>query len=132
MNEHDQEPAQNGEAPALPEPESVGSPLLERLKHGGDAISNPGEWRRAQPRYEKQELVRLELRLRNGKVFKTRLHNVSDNGLCVVCPRKVDMYDTAMMRMLGDTGPYEHFKIVHVSSTVGGFKVGMILGSDSD
>ena len=106
------------------------SPLLKHLREHGVPERGDREWRRSETRYVAQELTRLELRRANGEVYKARLHNVSQGGVCVICPQKVDLFESLLVRLLGDSGPYERFKVVHASSTVGAFKIGMIPDTD--
>jgi hypothetical protein len=112
------------------EPEVPASPLLARLLAESDKPEIQSEWRRADPRKENLSGTRLELRRSNGATHTVRLHNVSRSGMCVICPKRMRVLDVVSVRRQGDTGPFEEFKILHVTSTVGGFKLGMILNPD--
>jgi hypothetical protein len=100
--------------------------LLAEVEQNKDRAEAEAEWRRREARGTHLTGARLELQQRNGTVHHVRLHNVNSEGLCVVCPRKFRQFDVVSLRRSGDSGPHELFKIVHVTSTVGGFKLGMV------
>ena len=88
------------------------------------------EWRRASHRRKNCGGVRLELQRQNGAVFNVRLHNVSTTGICVICPKKIRQADVVKLRCKGGPFPEEDFTVVHVTSTIGGFKLGLSLLRD--
>ena len=102
------------------------SPLLTSLLAEASESDGQQEWRRNEPRLEVHTGTRLELRRHNGKLHHVRMCNVSTDSLCVICPKSVRLYDIVGLRRLGDTGAYERFKVLHVTPTVGGVKLGMI------
>ncbi|UCG32840.1 MAG: hypothetical protein JSU68_14390 [Phycisphaerales bacterium] len=106
------------------------SPLLARLWGASEESDSNEEWRRADRRRKNCSGVRLELQRQNGTVYNVRLHNVSHNGVCVICPKKIRQADIVKLRCQGESVPDEAFKVVHVTSTVGGFKLGLTLLRD--
>jgi len=100
--------------------------LLAEVERDKAEAETEAEWRRREARGTHLTGARLELQQRNGMVHHVRLHNVTSEGLCVVCPQKLRQFDVVSLRRFGDSGPHGLFKIVHVTSTVGGFKLGMI------
>jgi hypothetical protein len=103
------------------------SPLLARLWGVSEETDPNAEWRRADPRRKNFAGMRLELQRQNGAAYNVRLHNVSAAGVCVICPKKIRQADIVTLRCHGESVLEEEFKVVHVTSTIGGFKLGLTL-----
>lgn len=106
------------------------SPILARLWDVSKETDSNPEWRRAVRRRKNCAHVRLELQRQNGAVHSVRLHNVSTIGVCVISPKKVRQADIVTLRCYGESILEEDFRVVHVTSTVGGFKLGLALLGD--
>ena len=106
------------------------SPLLARLWGASEETDPNAEWRRSDPRRKNLAGIRLELQRHNGAVCNVRLHNVSAAGVCVICPKKIRQADIVTLRCHGESVLEENFKVVHVTSTIGGFKLGLTLLGD--
>ena len=106
------------------------SPFLAHLWDVCAEADPNAEWRRTDYRRKNCAGIRLELLRKNGAVYNVRLHNVSTTGVCVISPKKIRQADVVRLRLHGESVPDEEFKVVHVTSTIGGFKLGLILFRD--
>lgn len=105
------------------------SPLLIELL-GTTARPTPArEWRRAEPRFGSPEFVPLELRRNRTTVLRVSLQDVDSKGLGVSCRVKLDPYECVELRIAGADGPFEPFKVVHVTQTASGFRLGLSVDS---
>ena len=120
----------NGILSSPERPTKPASPLLARLWDVSEETDSNAEWRRADRRRKNCAGIRLEIQRRNGAVYNVRLHNVSTSGVCVISPKKIRQADVVTLRCHGESVLEEDFKVVHVTSTVGGFKLGLTVLHD--
>lgn len=106
------------------------SALLEKLASCAQPDPAQPEWRRSEPRQESAQIIQLELQRRNGKVLQARLLNVTGDALGVVCPKQVRLGEVLVLRLRHHQEPSETFRVVHSTSTIGGFKLGLVLDDD--
>jgi len=105
------------------------SPLLKELLESASRPPPAKEWRRAEPRFGSPEFVPLELRRNRTTVLRVSLQDVDSKGLGVSSRVKLDPYECVELRIAGNDGPFEPFKVVHVTQTASGFRLGLSVDS---
>ncbi len=110
------------------------SMVLQELLTGLHAKQENKEWRRHMPRGDSGSGQMIELRRQNGATRMVRVQNVSTSGVCVISRSEIAMDEIVEVRVLDDEGcgDYELFQVAHVTTTLGGFKVGMSLAGQPE
>ncbi len=106
------------------------SSLLERLASLSQADLSQPEWRRSEARQESAQFTRLQIRKKNGRTCYGRLLNVTADGIGVLCPKSLSMGSRLEIRLSDDHSLMDSFRVVHSTSTVGGFKLGLVLDDE--
>lgn len=110
------------------------SALLQELLRGLQTKQEDKEWRRNMPRGDSYSGQMIELRRQNGATRMMRVQNASTSGVCVISRTEIEMDEIVELRIPGEEGrgDYELFQVAHVTSTLGGFKVGMSLAAEAE
>jgi hypothetical protein len=110
------------------------STVLHELLTGLQAKQEDKEWRRHMPRGDSDSGQMIELRRQNGATRMMRVQNVSTSGVCVISRSEIAMDEIVEIRVLDEEGrgEYELFQVAHVTTTLGGFKVGMSLAGQPE
>ena len=110
------------------------SAILQELLRGLQTKQEDKEWRRTMPRGDSGSGQMIELRRENGATRMMRVQNVSTSGVCVISRSEIEMDEIVEIRIPDEEGrgDYELFQVAHVTSTLGGFKVGMSLAAEAE